>query len=137
MQELLPRNTMIGPVAIDPRRARTGEDPFEYVYAADIRFERPRYMQVLAVMLVVLIATAAAYSVFLRPLPDLVINAGALVLGVWGIRAILTPASISYITAVDLALSLVIIFVLGGLMIRALKFAYDEAQLGVFRRRHG
>jgi hypothetical protein len=31
------------------------------------------------------------------------------VLGVWGIRAILTPSNIYYITAIDLALSVVII----------------------------
>jgi hypothetical protein len=37
---------------------------------------------------------------------------------VWGIRAILTPSNIYYITAVDLALSMVIIFLLGALMIR-------------------
>jgi len=134
MQELLPRSTMIGPATVDPNLARSADDPFEYTHAFDVQFERPRYMRVLAVMLIVLIASAAAYSVFLRPLSDLVINVGALVLGVWGIRAILTPANINHITAVDLSLSLVIIFVLGGLLVRALKFVHDAAQLGVFRR---
>jgi hypothetical protein len=73
--------------------------------------------------------------VFLRPLHDLVVNSGALVLGVWGIRSILTPPSIVYITAVDLALSLVIIFVLSGLMIRALLFVHDVAELSLLGRR--
>jgi hypothetical protein len=135
-QELLPRNTMSGPVPADRHLLRAGDDPFEYGHAFQVEFERPRYVRILAVMLVVLIAAAAAYSVFLRPLPDLVINSGALVLGVWGIRAILTPASITYMTAVDLALSLVIIFVLGALTIRALMFVHDEAQMRVLRRRH-
>jgi len=134
-QELLPRNTMSGPVAADRHLVRASDDPFEYSHAFEVRFGRPPYVRVLAVMLVVLIAGAAAYSVFLRPLPDLVINSGALVLGVWGIRGILTPSSISYMTAVDLALSLVIIFVLGALTIRALMFVHDEAQMSVFRRR--
>lgn len=134
-QELLPRNTMSGPLAADRHLVRATDDPFEYGHAFEVQFERPRYVRVLAVMLVVLIAGAAAYSVFLRPLPDLVINSGALVLGVWGIRGILTPSSISYMTAVDLALSLVIIFVLGALTVRALMFVHDEAQMGVFRRR--
>jgi hypothetical protein len=49
------------------------------------------------------------------------------VLGVWGIRAILIPSNIQYITAVDLALSLVIIFVLGALTMRALVFVHDAA----------
>ena len=136
-QELLPRSVMSGPVPVDPRLIQASDDPLAYAYAFAVGFERPPYVRVLAVMLVLLIASAAAYSVFLRPLPDLVINAGALVLGVWGIRAILTPSSINYITAVDLALSLVIIFVLGALTIRALVFVHDEAQMRILRRRKG
>jgi hypothetical protein len=96
----------------------------------------PNYTKLhLAVMLVLLIASAAAYSVFLRPLSDLVVNAGALVLGVWGIRGILTPSNLYYITSVDLALSMVIIFVLGALTVRALIFVHDEAELNVLGRR--
>jgi hypothetical protein len=134
-QELLPRNTMQGPFLVDPKAMRSGDDPLAYAYAFEVRFARPPYVRVLAVMLVVLIAAAAAYSVFLRPLHDLVVNAGALVLGVWGIRAILTPSTISYITAVDLALSLVIIFLLGALAIRALVFVHDAAELALLGRR--
>ena len=126
---------MKGPFPVDPHRVSSSDDPFEYAQAFEVMFERPPYVRVLAVMLVILIAAAAAYSVFLRPLHDLVVNAGALVLGVWGIRGILTPSNISYITAVDLALSLVIIFVLGALTIRALMFVHDEAQLGLLKRR--
>jgi hypothetical protein len=137
LQELLPRNNMKGPFPINPQTVRAGDDPFEYGQAFEVRFERARYVQVLAVMLVVLIAAAAAYSVFLRPLHDLVVNSGALVLGVWGIRSILIPSSINFITAVDLALSTVIIFVLGALVIRALVFVHDEAQLGLLGRRRG
>jgi hypothetical protein len=135
LQELLPRNIMKGPFPVDRDRARTSDDPFAYAEAFAVTFERPPYLRALAVMLVILIAAAAAYSVFLRPLHDLVVNAGALVLGVWGIRGILTPSSIGYVTAVDLALSLVIIFVLGALTIRALMFVHGEAQLALLGRR--
>ena len=133
-QELLPRSTAKGPFGLSAQQMRAGDDPLEYSHAFEVGFERPPYVRVLAVMLVVLIAAAAAYSVFLRPLDDLVVNAGALVLGVWGIRAILTPTSVNYATAVDLALSLVIIFVLGALMIRALVFVHDQAGMAVLRR---
>ena len=135
LQELLPRNTMEGPFPLDPRKVRGSDDPFEYVDAFEVIFERPPYLRALAVMLVLLIASAAAYSVFLRPLHDLVVNSGALVLGVWGIRSILTPSNLNYITAVDLALSMVIIFLLGALTVRALLFVHDEAQLSLLGRR--
>jgi hypothetical protein len=136
LQELLSRNRMTGPFPVDPGGIREHDDPLEYAQAFEMRFERPPDGRILAVILVILLAAAAAYSVFLRPLHDLVVNAGALALGVWGIRSILVPSDIAYITAVDLALSLVIIFVLGALTIRALLFVHDEAQLGLFGRRH-
>jgi len=85
---------------------------------------------VLAVLLVLLIAAAAAYSVFLRPLHDLVLNSGALVLGVWGIHGILTPQNLYYLTAVDLALSMVIIFLLGAITVRAFLYIRDQGSLG-------
>jgi hypothetical protein len=135
VQELLPRQAMTGPFLIDRASIRAADDPFEYVEAFEVKFERPPYLRVLAVMLVVLIASAAAYSVFLRPLHDLVLNSGALVLGVWGIRSILTPANLFFMTAVDLALSIVIIFTLGAITVRAMIYVHDEAGIGLFRRR--
>jgi hypothetical protein len=92
LQELLPRQIMIGPTLLDPQSLRAPDDPYDYLDAFELQFERPRYVRVLAVLLVLLIASAAAYSVFLRPLHDLVLNSGALVLGVWGIHGIPNPA---------------------------------------------
>jgi len=135
VQELLPRQNMSEPVAVDTESIRGDGDPLPYLYAFKVSFERPRYVHVLAVLLVLLIAAAAAYSVFLRPLQDLFVNAGALVLGVWGIRAILVPSNLQYLTAVDLALSMVIIFLLGALTIRALMFVHDRGELRLLRRR--
>ena len=79
--------------------------------------------------------TAAAHAIFLRPLEGLFINAGTLVLGIWGIRAIRVPGNPAYVTAVDLALSVVIIVLLGGITIRALFFFHDRGELDLLRRR--
>ncbi len=137
LQELLPRQIMIGPTLLDPQSPRAPDDPYDYLDAFELQFERPRYVRVLAVLLVLLIASAAAYSVFLRPLHDLVLNSGALVLGVWGIHGILTPQNLYYLTAVDLALSMVIIFLLGAITVRAFLYIHDRGDLGWFggRRR--
>jgi hypothetical protein len=105
-----------------------------YVQGFAVAFERPRYVRVMAVLLVVLIAAAAAYSVFLRPLHDLFVNSGALVLGVWGIRGIVVPGNLYYMTAMDLALSTVIIFLLGAITVRTAVFLHDRGELGLFGR---
>ncbi len=67
IQELLPRQMMLGPTMLDPKSVRAADDPFAYVEALQVLFERPRYLRVLAVMLVLLVASAAAYSVSCAP----------------------------------------------------------------------
>jgi hypothetical protein len=46
----------------------------------------------------------------------------------------LTPGNLYYLTAVDLALSVVIIFLLGGIAVRALIYVHDRAELRLLRR---
>jgi hypothetical protein len=79
---------------------------------------------VLTVLLVLLVTAAAAYAVFLRPLSELIAGAGALVLGVWGIRAVLLGTNVPGFTAVDLSLAVVILFLLGAITARVLISLY-------------
>jgi hypothetical protein len=131
IQEALPRESMDRPVSLPPESAEDTADPYQLQSLTVLRFSRPLHERVLAVLLVVLIAAAAAYAVFMRPLHDLVINSGGLVLGVWGIRSLLTQGTASR-TLVDLSLSIVILFLLGAITFRALEFLW---QRGGFRKR--
>jgi hypothetical protein len=133
-QEQLPRQIMEPPVQIAPAALAQPDDPYPYLAVESLRFERPQHVRVLGVLLVLLVAAAAAYAVFWRPLQDLVLNAGALVLGVWGIRAIITPSNFSHLTAIDLALSVIILFLLGAITFRALQFAHGRSGVPLFRR---
>jgi hypothetical protein len=135
VQELLPRAEMIAGDPIDPESVHRTGDPQHYVLVQPLRFERPPYLRILALLLVLLIAAAASYAVFLRPLQDLIVNVGALVLGVWGVRAILIPSSVNYVTGIDLALSAVIIFLLGAITVKALIYVHDQGGMTVLRRR--
>jgi hypothetical protein len=134
IQEMLPRKHMWKPAAVDRGSVRLAGSPVAYAAVYALTFEHPRYLRVLAVLLVLLIAAAAAYSVFFRPLGDLLVNSGGLVLSVWGVRSILTPGNLFYITAIDLALSMVILFTLSGLVVKVLMFAHDRGGLRVLRR---
>jgi hypothetical protein len=131
LQEVLPRENMATPVPASPGDSEVATDPYPLQAVTVLHFMRPTHERVLAVLLVVLVAAAAAYAVFMRPLNDLVMNSGGLVLGVWGIRSLLTPGTASR-TLIDLALSLVILFLLGAITFRALEFLYRR---GGFRRR--
>lgn len=136
VQEQLARQSMAPPVLVDPAEVRVQGAPYEYLYVRDLRFQRPVYLQVLALLLVLLVTAAAAYAVFLRPLNELVTNSGALVLGVWGIRQILVPGNYYYVTAVDLSLSVVILFLLGAITVRALIFVHNRSGLDLNKRIH-
>ena len=107
----------------------------EYVGTWAVTFERPAYLKILTILLVLLVVVAASYAVFLRPLAELVINAGALVLGVWGIRSILLGSSPPNGTLVDIALSMVIFFLLIAIATRALSFHRSRGDVRLRRRK--
>jgi hypothetical protein len=114
---------MSPPRSIDPRTLSVDTDLDAFLYVRALQFWRPLYLPILAVLLVLLIAGAAAYSVRTQPVHQLLLGVGSLVLGVWGIRSILVPSALSYGTAVDLALSFVILLLLGGIIARGLLYA--------------
>ena len=85
VQEQLPREEMAPPRALDPAALPAGPAPYPYLTVASLTFARPLFLQVLTILLVLLIGAAAVYAVFMRPLPELIINVGGVILGVWGI----------------------------------------------------
>jgi hypothetical protein len=131
LQERLPLQTMAPPIPVDPGTVRAENDPYQYTLVVALGFARPSWVQILSVLLVLLAAGAAAFAVFMRPLADLVVNSGALVLGVWGIRSIFVPGGVNYFTAMDLSLSVIILFLLGAIAVRVLQFVYDRSELGL------
>jgi len=126
LQMQVQRLKMSPPLSIDRRPLSTDADLDAFLYVRELKFWRPLYLPVLAVQLVLLIAGAAAYSVRTQPVHQLLLGIGSLVLGVWGIRAILVPGVPPYITAVDLALSFVILLLLGGIIARGLLYAHQS-----------
>jgi hypothetical protein len=127
LQEEVARMFMPDPAPVPPQMVGGDGERYRFVAVADVVVERPLYLRILAVLLVLLVALASAYAVFMRPLNDLVLNAGALVLGIWGVRAILVPMPWTWLTAVDLSLSVVIIFLLGAITVRAFVYAFARS----------
>ncbi len=129
LSERLPRQEICRPLDLDPLQIEGPCDKCRYMYVERIILKRPLYLKVLSVLLVLLVAAAASYAVFLRPLRELIVNSGALVLGVWGIRAILVAGSSSFVNAVDLALSTVILFLLLAISIRTFIFFKETSRM--------
>lgn len=121
--------TMQPPLEIDPKRAQALTDPFDFVGVQELRFERPVHQKILAVLLITLIAVSAIIAVSIRDVSDLMIGIGSLVLGIWGVRSVLVPSSLSVSTSIDLALSLVILMVLLGLSLRTAQHFRAKSEL--------
>ena len=69
----------------------------------------------------------------MRPLDQLIINSGALVLGVWGIRSILLGSAVPGLTAVDISLSVVILFLLVTITARTLWLLEENSDVRLLR----
>jgi hypothetical protein len=104
---------------------------FPFLVVSKEVFTRPLYLRVLAVLLVLLVVAAAAYAIFIQPVDQLVINVGALLLGIWGVRNVLVGQAGPPITAVDLSISLVMLFLLAAVAMRTLTYLYARSGLPV------
>jgi hypothetical protein len=134
LEARVPRITMHAPMRLDPDKLQPDSDIEPYITVVLLTFERPLYLKVLTILLVILVTAAAAYAVFMRPLDQLIINSGALVLGVWGVRAVLLGTNVQGVTAVDLALSVVILFLLVTITVRTLWLLEGQSGLRLVRR---
>ena len=120
---------MSPPAQIDPARVTARTDPQEFVGVQALRFERPVHQGILAVLLILLIAVSAIMAVAMRNMTDLIVGIGSLILGVWGVRSVLVPSSLPVVTSIDLALSVIILFVLLGLSVRAAVHFRKQSEL--------
>ena len=131
LQNRIPDMIMKAPTVVDPESMRSVTDPYGFQSVSEIAISRPAYLQVLAVVLVVLIGVSALMALLTRSLDDLALGFGGLILGVWGIRSILMPQSISTVTAIDLALSWFILLLLLGLGLRAALYFLQQSELAI------
>lgn len=128
---------MAPPQRIDPARVRAETDPGLLPLVQALRFERPDYLKILSVLLVLLISASGAIALLTRSIDDLVLGVGGLILGVWGIRSVLVGQPLPGVSAVDLALSLVILFLLLGLAIRLARHFHRRSALPLRLPRRG
>lgn len=131
MEVHLPRMRLSGPTSVNPASVSSPGNPCQYAEIEQLTFSRPLYLQLMAPLLVLLTAGAAAYAVFAQPLSQLIVNAGALLLGIWGMRSILVGDVPAFGTAVDLALASVVLFLLTAIIVRALYVLEERSGLHV------
>ena len=119
-----------------PRELSTDQIPvvgaaYPFLIVSEAGFARPFYLRALSVLLVSLVVAAAAYTIFIQPVDQLVISVSALLLGIWGVRNVLVGQAGPPITAVDLSMSLVMLFLLAAVAMRTLTYLYARSGLPI------
>jgi hypothetical protein len=134
LQSQLNQFLMDPPHTIDPSRAMAVTDPYALPLVEALRFQRPEYLKILAVLLITLITVSGSMALLRRDVDDLLLGIGGLILGVWGIRSVLVNQPLPGVSAIDLALSFVILFLLLGLTVRLARHFHQGSN---WRRRRG
>ena len=133
LQSQLVRFEMDSPVIVAAGPSADAANAPNLVY--DLEFTRPAYLPVLAALLVVFVAMSSALALLTQPIDGLMLGVGGLILAIWGVRSVLVPSWLEAITAVDLALSGVILLLLIGVAVRAALHLHRRAGLHLPRLR--
>lgn len=118
IQNQMPQMVMLPPSVETSAEVQARTGPFIVDRVLHLTFRRPQYLLALSVMLILLVASSSALTVLTQPIATLMLGVGGLILAIWGVRAVLAPQNFPLVTAVDLALSGVILLLLVGLSAR-------------------
>jgi hypothetical protein len=124
---------MIPPIPVDPASARSPNDPVDFLLVDRLEWQRPVYLRIVTVLLVILISASAVFALGLRTLHELVLGIGGIILGIWGVRSVVVQSELPDVTLIDLILAFVMLVLLLALSVRAARYFFVQSGLKVRR----
>jgi hypothetical protein len=124
IEDAVARLNMSPPQRVDPASVDAAGANVAFVAVDRLTFQRPTYLRILTIVLVLLIAASAVFALSLKDLEDLLLGIGGIILGVWGVRSVVVQTELSDLTWVDIALAVVILVLLLALAVRAARHYY-------------
>ena len=113
------RMEMNPPVLIKPADVRSPSDPVAFAVVNKLEWQRPLYLRILTILLILLITISSFFALGMRSLSELVLGVGGIILGIWGVRAVVVQTPLPDVTLVDLLLAFVMLLMLLALTVRA------------------
>jgi hypothetical protein len=129
LEDQVVRLNMVPPVPVDPASVRSETDPVDFLLVDQLEWERPLYLRIVTVLLVMLISASAIFALGLRTLHELVLGIGGIILGIWGVRSVVVQTELPDVTLIDLILAFVMLVLLLALSIRAARFFFVQSGL--------
>jgi hypothetical protein len=129
LEDQVVRLNMNPPIPVDPASVRSETDPVDFLLVDQLQWQRPLYLRIVTVLLVILISASAIFALGLRTLHELVLGIGGIILGIWGVRSVVVQTELPDVTLVDVMLAFVILVLLLALSIRAARYFYVQSGL--------
>jgi hypothetical protein len=133
LEDQVVRLNMSPPLPVNPASVHSETDPVDFLLVDQLQWQRPLYLRIVTVLLVILISASAIFALGLRTLHELVLGIGGIILGIWGVRSVVVQTELPDVTLIDLILAFVMLVLLLALAIRAARYFY--VQSGLQRRR--
>ena len=134
LEDQVARLNMVPPLRVDPESVRSASDPAGFVLVDRLQWERPLYLRMLSVLLVLLISASGIFALGLRTLNELLLGIGGLILGIWGVRSVVVQSPLPDVTLVDLMLAFVILILLVAMALRTAHHFYRQSGINLRRR---
>jgi hypothetical protein len=129
LEDQVVRLNMVPPVPVDPASVRSPNDPVDFLLVDQLQWQRPIYLRIVTILLVMLISASAIFALGLRTLHELVLGIGGIILGIWGVRSVVVQTELPDVTLIDLILAFVMLVLLLALSIRAARYFYVQSGL--------
>jgi hypothetical protein len=133
LEDLVTRLDMVPPRTVDPAAVRSPNDPTDFMLVDELQWQRPRYLRILTVLLVLLISASGIFALGLRSLHELVLGIGGIILGIWGVRSVVVQSPLPDVTLIDLVLGFVMLILMLALAVRAARYFYLRSGLVQWR----
>ena len=129
LQEQVPKMEMTDFKLIDPASVKPMKGEFDYAYASEMFFSRTPHIMIVVSLITVLSLVIVIYTVVTRAFDTLVLNVGATIFGIWGIRSLTLGGYPPEITILDFALTTVVVFMLVVLTFRGMNHFHQVGEL--------
>lgn len=129
LEDQVVRLNMVPPVPVDPAAVRSPNDPVDFLLVDQLQWQRPLYLRIVTILLVILISASAVFALGLRTLHELVLGIGGIILGIWGVRSVVVQTELPDVTLIDVLLAFVMLVLLLALSIRAARFFYVQSRV--------
>jgi hypothetical protein len=133
LEDQVVRLNMNPPLPVDPASVRSETDPVNFLLVDRLQWQRPLYLRIVTVLLVILISASAIFALGLRTLHELVLGIGGIILGIWGVRSVVVQTELPDVTLIDLILAFVMLVLLLALSVRAARYVYVQSGLKIRR----